>query len=380
MSDTFLVPTVLREEITEEEKKALDESQVTDFEKRQKILDAERNARRAAAAAAAAPSSSTSEPKAAPIGSSETQDPSVSGTATGQTPVISDQLRGLIPGLGAPKPSDATPESTSASAPPRGFADVPDLLEDIRESVARIQDRSFLIDQKQEYPPRAPPVEPVVAPDELCSRRYGFCRTIPMILTDISFHLRAIATVPTRQQLLNDAENGTSPFQKSLPPSAPAAPLVQGPQRPPFAQGQQRPPFAQGQQRPPFKQGPRPPFAQGERGPPPRNPPGPDPDVPVPKPNSDAPPQVDGDNNNDDAGDGLDESPQRGGADEDDDWEAAYGGDIPDAELDEYDLDLAEYADAGLMSEAAAGTGPPEDPGNGDGYYKIVTITPPDPM
>ena len=362
MSDTFLVPSILREEITEEEKKALDDLQVTDFEKRQKILEAERNARRAAAAAASAPSGSTPEAKAAPIGSSETQDSSGSGTA--ETSVVSDKLRALIPGLSASKSADATSESDSARAPSRAFAEVPDLLEDIRESVARIQDRSFLLDQKPEYPPRAPPVEPVVAPDELCSRRYGFCRTIPMILTDIAFHLRAISTVPSRQQLLKDAEQGqagTSPFQKSLAPAVPAAPFAQGPRPPPpFAQGP-RPP-------PPFAQGPRPPppFAQGERGPLNR-PPGPDPDAPVPKPNSEAPPQVDGDNTNDDAGDGLDggdrESPKRGGAvadGGDDDWEAAFGEDIPDAELDDYDGNNG-------GSEIVGGY-------TGDGEYKIVTI------
>lgn len=332
-ADTSIVPSVLSEELTEAEQQDLDNVLVTDFEKRHKIFDAERNERRAAAAA-----SSPANERAAPIGSSETK-----------APKISPELMKLIPGL-SPKVAE-DPASESKLAKTRGFLDVPDLLEDIRESVARIQDRSFLEDQKPEYPPRAPPVQPVVEPGELCSRKYGFCRTIPMILTDIAFHLRAISTVPSRQRLKKDAEEsepGVSPFQKSLAPPAYADP------RPPFAQ-RPSPSYGQRPQKPPFA-----PRGRGAQ-----TPVGPDPDAPLPKPNSDAPPQVDADNTNEDTGDGLGdaiaEENTKGGGDFED-LETAYGGDIADADLDDED--------------DAPGQTPPGE----DGYYKIVTINHPEPM
>lgn len=89
-------------------------------------------------------------------------------------------------------------------APP-GLSTVPDLLEDIRESMALIQDRAWMQMPKASYDPQRPAVMPVPGAGELCSTRYGYCRTIPMILSDIANHLKNVANVPARSEMLRSA-------------------------------------------------------------------------------------------------------------------------------------------------------------------------------
>ena len=373
MSDPqSMVPEVLKEELTEDEKEKLQNNFVTDFEKRQAIRSQLR-------------AESRQTEKTLPIGSSDSP-----------TNLI-DRFRGVIPNLGVnggvekDQPSSSTSSSYGALA---GLKDVPDLLEDIRESMARIQDRSYLLDQKFEYPPRAPPVEVEVADGELCSRKYGFCRTIPMILADIAYHVRTISTVPSRQQLLKDVEEGrtASPFFKSTEAQPPAPYAGRsgpgGPAAGRFGTGGVYPGrFAPGGVYPgrfgpnPGRPGERAPY-QGVMTSPPID------EAKIPKSNS-VPPEIVLDRNtNDDPGDGLETDDD----DDDDDDEKPEpdtkrvnvnqsGGDPNSEKWDDFDYkDSAEMPDymldadaGGRLPGASTSTVGPGD----DGFYKIVNIVPP---
>lgn len=372
----FMVPKVLKEPLTEQEKADMEARKVTGFEKRQAAREALRQEMKAVAQGSSAmtsegsavtssvPQASDTVQNASPIGSSETTQPETKSDGK-----IPDALRSLIPGLSPAMPPENAP---TEAARYEGYKNVPDLLEDIRESIARIQDRVFLLPQKPEYPPQPPPTEPVVGPNELCSRRYGYCRTIPTILTDIGMHLRAIATVPSRQELLKQAgvTQGDAPvvsaFQQSPPPALPPQQVM--------GAYQQRPNF--GGPRPPYgvSGGPRPPYS-GPGGPrPPFQPQGTvssslDPMAPAPKPNSAPPPQVVSDTN-DDEDEEVDEADdiKKFDSDADDFTDDEEGRDVKKGGY--YECGDSHYPETMVESRP---------PLTDDGYYKVVTITHPSP-
>ena len=195
------------------------------------------------------------------------------------------QLYQQLPTKETPVPVEDTQESSfaSESLSTDSLTTIPLYLEDIRESVLRIQDRVYMIAPKTEYIPIAPAVENKVKDGEPVSRKFGYPRTISDILRDISDSLKSISTAPSRQELLRQDENS---FFKG-PPLQPSQPAPF--QNRNFQQFQPRPPFpgrgfaAQGQ----FAAQPRRTFAPaGESNPLDSNP------VTTPEPVSSAAPQV----------------------------------------------------------------------------------------